>query len=328
MGVHVRSLYRSFRARRITGAGARGSLADLLRPRYETVHAVNGISFDMGAGEIVGYVGANGAGKSTTIKLLCGVLRPTSGTVRVNGYDPFRDRVRYARTMAVVFGQRNQLSLDLPAHETYAMLRYLYRVPAAEYDRRIGAVREVLELDDFWDAPTRELSLGQRMRANIAASLIHRPSVVFLDEPTVGMDVLAKDRMRLMLRRLHEETHTLIVLTSHDLDDIEHLCKRIIIINRGRMLYDGTVNDLIARYGSETSVTVRLRTLHQAPVVAHAKVREVGPGRYEITFDSSRVSAAAIVTQLENRHGVVDLTVASARLDSVIRRIYSGDRLA
>ena len=298
------------------------SFRELFRPSYEQVSALDGVSFCVRSGEMIGYIGPNGAGKSTTIKLLCGVLSPSGGRVIVNGYDPFRERVRYARTMAAVFGHRNQLSLDLPAYDTYELLRYIYRVPGQEFRDTLDYLRCALRLTPFWNVPVRELSLGQRMRANLAAAFIHRPSVVFLDEPTVGMDVVAKSDLRQMLRRLNEEKNTLIMLTSHDLGDIEDLCRRIIMIDQGRLLYDGTVADLLARFGSKKTIVARLRNEEFVPTIAGASIRSLADGRIEIEFDSTHLAEARIVTQLDQRAGIVDLTVASLSLESVIKQIY------
>ena len=271
---------------------------------------------------MVGYLGPNGAGKSTTIKMLCGVLSPTDGRVTVNGYDPFRERVRYARTMAVVFGHRNQLFHDLPARDTYSMLRYIYRIPRHQYVRVLGYLREALDLNTFWDVPVRELSLGQRMRANLGAAFIHQPSIVFLDEPTVGMDVLAKTRLRSMLRQLNEDKNTLIMLTSHDLGDIEDLCRRIIMLDQGRIIYDGTVADLVQGLGNKKTILVRLTDRNYLPAISGASIRPLDDGRIEITFDSSILSAATVVVELDRQCGVTDLAVSSLSLEGVIKQIY------
>ena len=235
----VEGLRKEFRATR-RDAGLRAAVRSLLSPRRETIVAVEDVSFAVEPGEILGYLGPNGAGKSTTIKMLTGVLVPTAGHARVLGLEPYRHRTRNATQIGVVFGQRTQLWWDLPAIESFAILRHMYQVPEGAYRESIEELDEYLELSTFWRAPVRQLSLGQRMRADLASAMIHRPPVLFLDEPTVGMDLVGKEKVRQLLAHLARERGTTIMLTTHDLGDVQRLCKRVLIIDHGRVIYEGS----------------------------------------------------------------------------------------
>ncbi len=241
--IEARGLVKEFCKHR-SRPGLAGALLDLLSRRMETVRAVDGIDLVVRPGEVVGYIGPNGAGKSTTIKMLTGILVPTSGTLRVNGMVPWRDRQRFCRTIGVVFGQRSQLWWDIAVRESFRLLQRIYRVAEEDYRRQVGMLAEVLELADLMDVPVRKLSLGQRMRCELAAALIHNPPLLFLDEPTIGLDVTVKLRIRQFLRELNARHGTTILLTTHDLGDIQALCQRAVIIDRGRIVYDGSLEAL------------------------------------------------------------------------------------
>ena len=236
-------VYRNFDRRE----GITGALLDLFHRRYRDVRAVDGVSFSIARGEMVGYIGANGAGKSTTIKMLTGILTPTGGSISVNGLVPGRDRYAHARQIGVVFGQRTQLWWDLAVVEAFHLLQKIYRVPPADYRTRLERFIEVLDIGDQLHQPVRKLSLGQRMKCDLCASLLHNPPLLFLDEPTIGLDVAVKERIRRFIRYTNREQRTTIVLTTHDLTDIEELCPRIIIIDRGHVLYDGPTAEIKER---------------------------------------------------------------------------------
>src|SRR6202043_3787923 len=227
--------YRSFRRRE----GILGGLANLFHREYQTVKAVENIHFEIARGEMVGYIGPNGAGKSTTIKMLTGILVPTSGEILSNGFVPWKQRAAYVKTIGVVFGQRTQLWWDIAAVESFKLLRRIYDVSQRDYDERMELFNQILGIRDYLHTPVRKLSLGERMRCDLAAALLHNPPLLFLDEPTIGLDVVAKDHIRKFLRAINLEFRTTILLTTHDLDDIEELCRRIMIIDHGRVLYDG-----------------------------------------------------------------------------------------
>jgi len=260
---HLTKSFRIFDRR----PGVLGSLRDIVDRRYRELTAVAGISLSVAAGEAVGYIGPNGAGKSTTIKMLTGIMTPSAGTVRVNGFDPQRERSRYVRTVGAVFGQRSQLWWDLAVGESFELLRHLYDVSQADFDQRLARYDSVLGLSEFLRTPVRKLSLGQRMKADLAASLLHQPKVLFLDEPTVGVDVVTKTKLREFLVELNREQKTTILLTTHDMQDIEALCSRVVVIDHGRIMHDGTLEKLKERYGGQTKLMLTLKTPQDLAVV-------------------------------------------------------------
>jgi ABC-2 type transport system ATP-binding protein len=300
------------------------------RTRRGTVEAVAGIDFAVRAGEFVGYAGPNGAGKSTTVKMMSGILLPTGGRVEVCGLVPWRERRRLARRMGVVFGQRTQLWWDLPLEESFELVGHLYRIPAAERARRLARLEEVLALGPLLGVPVRSLSLGQRMRAELAAAVLPSPEVLFLDEPTIGLDVEAKVAVRDFLRELNAEEGTTVILTTHDLDDITRLCNRLIVIDHGRLVFDGTIDQLHAAYGSTRMLLVDLAdpaaTLVPGPGWAGAQVVRAEGHRRWIRFARDQISAADLVALVLAEHQVLDLSIMEPDIEDVIRRIYRGER--
>jgi ABC-2 type transport system ATP-binding protein len=299
-----------------------------LRKRFRTrrgpVEAVAGIDFRVQAGEFVGYAGPNGAGKSTTVKIMSGILLPSGGRVVVDGLVPYRDRKRLARRIGVVFGQRSQLWWDLPLRESFDLIGHLYRIPAADRSARLDRLSEVLGLGPLLAAPVRSLSLGQRMRAELAAAVLPAPRVLFLDEPTIGLDVEAKAAVRDFLRELNRDQGTTVILTTHDLDDIALLCSRLMIIDHGRLIYDGTVEGLRAAYGT-TRVLV-LDLVEDEPVeVPGATVTRAEGRRRWLEFARDEVSAAALVARVLAGHEVADLTLEEPDIEDIVRRIYRGE---
>ncbi|HWI54432.1 MAG TPA: ATP-binding cassette domain-containing protein [Desulfobacteria bacterium] len=246
--IEARGLTKEFRIFR-RREGVAGAFRDLFFRDYKTLTAVNGIDMTVEHGEMVGYIGANGAGKSTTIKMLTGILVPTSGTVSVNGYIPYKEREVYTMGIGVVFGQRSQLWWDIAVIESYKLLRRIYNVSKEDFEQRLHYFNELLGLENFLHLPVRKLSLGQRMRCDLVAALLHNPQILFLDEPTIGLDVLAKAKIRDFLKQINREYNTTVILTTHDLGDIEALCSRVAIIDKGRMLFDGQVEELYRRWG-------------------------------------------------------------------------------
>ncbi|MEW1865923.1 ATP-binding cassette domain-containing protein [Streptomyces sp. NPDC088194] len=295
--------------------------AGLLRRERHQVRAVDGITFSVPRGEIVGYIGPNGAGKSTTIKMLTGILNPSAGRVRVDGIDPARDRTRLARRIGVVFGQRTTLWWDLPLRDSYELVRRMYRIPAAAYARNLGACVELLDLGPLLDVPVRQLSLGQRMRGDIAAALLHDPEVLYLDEPTIGLDVVSKSRVRDFLRDFNAERGTTILLTTHDLTDIESLCRRVMVIDHGKVMYDGGLGGLHAVGESErTLVADFARELPPVELAGARLVSADGP-RQSFAFPAG-ASAAPLVAELATRHPLVDLSIREPDIEDVIARMY------
>jgi len=311
-----------------------GGFIDLIKPRKDTLRAVENVAFDIDAGELVGYIGANGAGKSTTIKMLTGILTPTSGEVTVGGMVPWLNRLKYTRHIGAVFGQRTQLWWDLAVVESFRLLQKIYEVDEATYKQQMGVFNELLDIDDFLHQPVRKLSLGQRMRCDLAAALLHKPKVLFLDEPTIGLDVVAKDNVRNFLRDIRENQGVTIILTTHDLGDIEQLCKRVIIIDKGQGHFDGQLEDLRARTGHRVCLTVELRESLSSDQLV--KVTEGMPVQWEaasgllhkVEFNRSDVSGADVIKRLVNARSISDLHLSEPPIEEIVAQIYRDGQVA
>lgn len=316
MIISVHGLRREFVVRRPAGR---------LRRARTVVRAVDGLDFDVAAGSAVGYIGANGAGKSTTIKMLTGILRPTAGTVRTCGLEPMRDRKALARRIGVVFGQRSQLWWDLPLAQSYRTLAAIHRLPAAAWLHRRDELVDRLDLGEFLHTPVRQLSLGQRIRGEIAAALLHSPELLILDEPTIGLDVLSKERLRVFLAEQIADHGTTLLLTTHDMDDVQRLCERIIVVDHGRTAYDGSLPGLVARVGAERVITLDLT--EPAPPLAgipDTRLVDVEPDglRQRLSFSPHETTAAAVLAEVGERAGVRDLTIEEPDIEDVVRRLY------
>jgi ABC-2 type transport system ATP-binding protein len=316
--VDVRDLRREFVVSRAAGR---------VRRTKHVVAAVDGVTFGIESGECVGYIGANGAGKSTTIKMLTGILVPTSGTVRVCGLDPVRERTTLARRIGAVFGQRSQLWWDLPLHESFRLLAAIHRLAAASWQPRLAECVELLEMSPFLDTPVRQLSLGQRMRGEVTAALLHSPSLLVLDEPTIGLDLLSKERLRGFLVRERTERGTTVLLTTHDLPDIERLCDRLLVVDRGRLAYDGSLPDLVTRVGAERVLVVDLA--EPGPPLAGIpgttlRTVEADGLRQHLAFRPEETTAAAVVAAVSARAELRDLAITEPDIEDVVRRLYRG----
>ena len=287
------------------------------------VRAVDGVTFEIERGAMVGYVGPNGAGKSTTIKMLTGILVPTSGRIRVAGLEPVRQRIELARRIGVVFGQRIQLWWDLPLRDSFELLRHVYRVPAERYRANLDTFVELLDLAPFLETPVRQLSLGQRMRGELTAAMLHDPEILFLDEPTIGLDVVAKARVREFLTTVNRERDVTVLLTTHDLSDIERLCSRMLILDRGHVIYDGGVDALKERYGYERTLIVDLEEPAPPLEVDGARVARVDGPRQWLKFRREDVSAAELTAAVAARARLVDLAIEEPDIEDVVRRIYT-----
>jgi ABC-2 type transport system ATP-binding protein len=299
--------------------------AGRFRREKTTVSAVDGVTLSVAEGEMLGYIGPNGAGKSTTLKMLTGVLTPSGGTVSVCGLTPVPQRVRLARRIGVVFGQRSQLWWDLPLAESFTLLRHVYRVPAADHAARLTYCRSLLDLDAFMDTPVRQLSLGQRMRGELTAALLHGPKVLFLDEPTIGLDVLSKQAVRGFLGEVADRGDTTVVLTTHDLADIEKLCKRLVVIDHGHVVHDGTLDELHATYGSKRRIVADL----DAPwpdglTLPGATVESVAGQRVTLTIEGA--TAGEVVARLAQAVPLRDLSVQEPEIEDVVARLYADAR--
>ncbi|MET7850527.1 ABC transporter ATP-binding protein [Streptomyces avermitilis] len=291
-----------------------------LRSERRQVRAVDSLSFTVARGEMVGYIGPNGAGKSTTIKMLTGILTPSGGRLRVAGIDPSRERTRLAARIGVVFGQRTTLWWDLPLIDSYRLMHRMYRIPDGRYRENLDRCVELLELGNLLDVPVRQLSLGQRMRGDIAAALLHDPEVLYLDEPTIGLDVISKARVREFLRELNAERGTTVLLTTHDLQDIEQLCGRVMVIDHGRLMYDGPLAGLHAVGDSERTLVVDLERELPPIEAAPARVVKVEGPRQWLAFPASE-SAAPLVARIAAAYPLVDLSVREPDIEAVIAKM-------
>jgi len=320
--ITVRELRKTFQTKH-KAAGLRGSFRSLFQPQYATVEAVRGISFEMEPGELLGFIGPNGAGKSTTIKMLTGILHPTAGEADVLGYCPWRERQKLAHHIGTVFGQRPQLWYHLPAMDTFTLFGKIYDLDDAETRRRIAFLAEAFEIQDLLDTPVRKLSLGQRMRCEVAASLLHRPRLLLLDEPSIGLDVVAKQHIRDAIRTMSREEGVGVLLTSHDAGDLEALCHRVIIVHHGQIVYQDKVSNLKRKF--LTRKTVEVRYAEEVAKDFHLEgMQTLKTGRYgvKLEFDTQRTPADAVLARLSAAGTLVDITISDPPLEEVIARIY------
>lgn len=321
--IEVQGLAKTFRTKE-KAAGLKASLSALVRPRHKLVRAVDDVSFAVERGEILAFIGPNGAGKSTTIKLVTGILHPDAGSIRVLGMDPGRDRRRLAYRIGTVFGQKSQLWFHLPAADSFRLLGAIYDMDRAETTRRTDELAEVFEIRDILEQPVRKLSLGQRVRCEIAASLLHRPEVVFLDEPTIGLDVVVKQRIRDLIRRINEEDRVTIFLTSHDAGDIEKICRRAIVINHGTIVWDDSIKRMKYSLLDRRIIDLRLDAPFEVavPGVTVLKKHEYSA---KLEVDLRRARIEDVVQAVLATGAVQDITISSPPMEEVITRIYRGE---
>ena len=317
----VHNLVKTFRVAE-RRPGTWGALVGLFRRRYRTVRALDGISFSVERGELVGYIGPNGAGKSTTVKVLAGILVPDSGRCEVLGRVPWEERVEHVRRIGVVFGQRTQLWWDLPVIESYDLLGEIYRVPRANYRRIRDELVEMMGVGPILDTPVRQLSLGQRMRCDLVAALLHSPSLLYLDEPTIGLDAVSKLALRDFIKRLNRERGVTVMLTTHDMDDIEALCSRVILINKGRILLDGTLDDLRSLVAAERRLIVDLAFGQEWEGEEDTRLISRHGRRVQLAFDPERISAAELIARISSRYTIRDLTVDSPPIEEIVAKVY------
>jgi ABC-2 type transport system ATP-binding protein len=330
--IRAHGLTKRFR-RAVKGNGLKGALAHLVRPEYTDITAVDGVSLEIMPGESVAYVGPNGAGKSTTVKLLTGILVPTAGEITVCGLTPFDHRIQNARNIGVVFGQRTQLWWDIPVQESFRLLGDIYEIPDETFRTTFGELVDVLDLDPLLSVPARQLSLGQRMRCDLAASLIHVPPVLYLDEPTIGLDVAVKARFREFIRYMHHARGLTVMLTSHDLGDIEELCDRMIMIDKGKIVYDGALGEVTSRFGWERQLHLTLSepledAVDQATTALNGRdgihPTQPDPSRLLIAFDSRTATSGELIRDLATALPVADIRIEEPSAESIIRQLYEG----
>lgn len=322
--------------------GFKGAIKGLFSNEFTTKTAVSDINFEIGSGEIVGYIGSNGAGKSTTIKMMTGILTPSLGKVTVNGLIPYENRQENAKNIGVVFGQRTQLWWDLALSETFTILKDIYSIPDDLYEKNMKFLSETLDLDEFMTRPVRMLSLGQRMRGDLAASLLHSPKILYLDEPTIGLDVVVKEKVREAIKEINKEFGTTIILTTHDLSDIEELCERIIIIDKGIKIYDGTLQDIKKKYGYMTTLEIQtkkdfknllnikdLLSSDNASLVENLDSNDLNQsfedGKLIITFNKNKISSSKILSKIMEKMDILDFSLKESTVEDIIKKIYRNE---
>ena len=330
--IRVENLSKDFKINK-KYAGFKGAIKSFFTSEYTIKKAVDNISFEIDDGEIVGYIGANGAGKSTTIKMMTGILKPTNGIVSVNGLIPYENREKNAKNIGVVFGQKTQLWWDLPISETFSLLKDIYDVSDEDFNERMNFLKEVLELDEFFLSPVRTLSLGQRMRADLAAALIHNPKVIYLDEPTIGLDVVVKERVRKAIKEINEKYNTTIILTTHDLNDIEELCSRIIIIDKGKKIYDGEINGVKEKFGYLTTVEIQIK--EEINLESFNEFNEMkddcefklnfNENKLSITFNKNKISSSEIIGRVMKKLSVIDFAVKETSIEDIVKKMYRNE---
>lgn len=313
--------------------GFKGAIKSFFSTEYVTKKAVDDISFKINDGEIVGYIGANGAGKSTTIKMMTGILTPTNGIVTVDGVVPYENREKNAKNIGVVFGQKTQLWWDLPVSETFSLLKDIYNITDNDFEERMKFFKKVLGLEEFFLNPVRTLSLGQRMRADLAAALIHNPKVIYLDEPTIGLDVVVKESVRKAIKEINKKYGTTIILTTHDLNDIEELCNRIIIIDKGKKIYDGEIEGVKEKYGYLTTVEIQVKeniNLDKFNEFADMKKDEEFNLLYKdnklfISFNKNKISSADIIGRTMKKLNVIDFSIKETSIEDIVKKMYRNE---
>lgn len=323
--INVNSLCKTFKIHK-RGTGFKGAVKNILHPTYEYKKAVNDVSFSIKEGEMVGFIGPNGAGKSTTVKMLSGILYPDSGDITVAGYIPHKQRKEYVANIGVVFGQKSQISWDLSPLDSYEVIKHIYKIPDKRYKENLERFTELLDMSKFINQPVRQLSLGQRMRADIAAALLHSPKIVFFDEPTIGIDVVGKDKIRKFIKTLNRTDNITMIFTTHDMQDIEKTCERLIIIDDGKKLYDGSLENVKKGYVSSRIIEAEFESLPVTLDLPHTEIADVENNAMKklISFHTDEVSVNELMTALMNTHNIKDVSIREPEIDAIIRDIYEG----
>ena len=325
--IEVKEVSKSFKVNK-RSAGIPGMIANMFVPKFENKKAVDGISFDIESGEMVGFIGPNGAGKSTTIKMLSGILCPDSGSISVNSYVPYRQRKEYVAGIGVVFGQKSQLQWDLPVIDSFELLKAIYRIPEEMYKKNLKRYTDMLDMGGFINQPVRQLSLGQRMRSDIVASLLHSPKIVFFDEPTIGVDVIGKETIRSFIRELNEKDKITMIFTTHDMQDIEQTCKRILIIDKGSLLYDGSLQEIRNKYGTTRQLIAEFNEDTEVTPIENVMIGDPKDRKRSFTFDNSVVDVNALMHEILGKYSIRDITVTEPEIETIIRKIYNKEVFA
>lgn len=318
--IEVKDLTKTFKVAK-KESGVKGSIKSFFKREYREIHAVDHVSFSIEKGEILGYIGPNGAGKSSTIKMLTGILNPDSGTCKVGKYCPWRDRRKYVKNIGVVFGQRSQLWWDIPASDTFNLLKDIYDISDEDFNRVKSELVESLNLQEIIDVPVRQLSLGQRMRLEIAASLLHEPEILFLDEPTIGLDAISKQTVRDFIKKINKEKKVTIILTTHDMEDINSLAKRLILIGKGKILYDGTFTKLKNKYATNSMITISTNEkihIRKKGIIKQEKVKE----GYSFIINTKELSVSDFLNNISKKIKIDNVDIENENLDEVIVKLY------
>ena len=319
--IHLENISKVFKVA-TREASTKDVLKSFFKKEYKEVRALDNISLDIKEGEIVGYIGPNGAGKSTTIKIMCGILVPTSGECIINGKVPYKQRKEYVKDIGVVFGQRSQLWWDVPPDDSFYLLKDIYKIPTKEFEETRQKLINALDLSQVINVPTRQLSLGQRMRCEIAASLLHRPKILFLDEPTIGLDAVSKIAVRRFIKELNHNEGTTVILTTHDMQDIEALTNRVILIGKGKKLYDGSLDEIRKRYSSKFVTSVQYEYTNNKININDVEVIEQNEQRAILSFNSNIIKLQDVISLLTKQVNVLDVQVESSPIEEVIAKMY------
>ena len=329
--IEVKNVSKSFKVSK-RAKGIPGTIANLFVPKYEEKRAVKDISFSIKQGEMVGFVGPNGAGKSTTIKMLSGILFPDNGEIKVNGYIPYKQRKDYVGSIGVVFGQKSQLQWDLPVIDSFELLKAIYRIPESMYKKNLDRFIEMLDMSEFINRPVRQLSLGQRMRADIVAALLHSPKIVFFDEPTIGVDIVGKEKIRSFIKELNAEDKVTMLFTTHDMQDIEKTCNRLIIIDKGSKVYDGSIQSIKEQYGTTRKLQVEFNDSYEILLPSkfgksiEIKNIEDSEGRKkQFIFENTDVLIDELMNYLLQNYSIKDINISEPEIEEIIGKIYGGE---
>lgn len=319
--IRVSGLNKTFKVSK-RSAGLGKAVKAIFKREYDYIEALKDISFTINTGEIVGYIGPNGAGKSTTIKVMSGILVPDSGECEILGHTPWKDRINHVKNIGVVFGQRSQLWWDVPVDDSFELIRDIYKVPQDEYKKNYDMMVETLDLKDIITMPVRQLSLGQRMRCELAASLLHNPKILFLDEPTIGLDAVSKIAVRKFVKTINKEKSVTVILTTHDMNDIEALADRILLIGKGQILYDGDINDLRSKYAEQKTITIDYRENTKQIHIPGITVLSWTPERASVSVNTQQVLVSEAITKLSNQYEILDMEVDTQPIEEIIVKLY------